>query len=73
MKYYAVLDPTTKKMTKHFRCNDDLKSGHAMLTETGKDWIAVPAPVDLTSGQGQGETYKWLEEWQMQAVIMSRL
>jgi hypothetical protein len=73
MKYYALLDLETKKMVKFFRCNDDLQSGNAMLTEDGKNWLAVPAPVDLISGEGKGVTYKWIEEWQMQAIIMSRL
>jgi hypothetical protein len=44
-----------------------------MLTEDGKNWISVPVPVDLISGEGEGATYKWLEEWQMQAIIMSRI
>jgi len=73
MKYYALLDPATKKTVKFFRCDDDLRSENAMLTEDRKDWLSVPAPVDLISGEGEGITYKWLEEWQMQAIIMSRL
>jgi hypothetical protein len=73
MKYYALLDPTTQKMVKFFRCNDDLQSGHAMLMEDGQNWLSVPAPLDLTSGEGEGEKFKWLEEWQMQAIIMSRM
>ena len=73
MKYYALLDSATNKMVKFFRCDDDLRSGHAMLTEDGNNWISVPAPVDLISGEGEGATYKWLKERQMQAIIMSRI
>lgn len=56
MKYYALLDGETKKMVIFLRCNDDLRSGHAMLTEDGNNWIFVPAPVDLISGEGEGAT-----------------
>ncbi len=73
MKYYALLDLTTKKMVNFLRCDDDLRSGHAMLTEDGNNWLSVPAPVDLISGDGEGVKYEWLEEWQMQAIIMSRM
>ena len=71
MKYYALLDGATKKMVKFFRCDDNLRSGHAMLTEDRKNWINIPAPVDLISGKGEGDTYKLLKEWEMQDVIMS--
>ncbi|MGB7294316.1 MAG: hypothetical protein WBC70_01890 [Candidatus Aminicenantales bacterium] len=73
MEYYALLDPGTKKMVKFLRCEDDLRSGHALLTEDRENWLSIPAPVDLISGEGEGITYEWLEEWQMQAIIMSKL
>ena len=71
MKYYALLDSETKKMAQYFRCDDNLQSGHAMLTEDGNNWISVPAPVDLTKVEDQGNTYEWLEDWQIQAILMS--
>ena len=73
MKYYALLDRKTKKMVKFFRCADDRRSNHAMLTEDGNNWVKVAPPVDLIHGEGEGTAYKWLDEWQMQAIIMSKI